>query len=269
MEVIPIPNSRALRIKSGGTTSLVVGDLHLGISAELAEKGIEIQSQVEKTQERLMELIRKEKAERLFFLGDVKHNIPVTSMQEWEDLPRLFSNLSEVVKVEVVQGNHDGDIGGLVTRDVSLHPTSGTTVYDGRVGLIHGHAWPEPSLLKAEKIVMGHNHPTIEFKDELGARITEPAWIRTKIKPENLPERLREKVEGEGPEVIVVPAFSELIGGSPVNREIPEKLLGPMFEADAVDLDGAEIFLLDGTFLGKLENLRSLAKRQKSGSKQE
>jgi hypothetical protein len=59
---------------------------------------------------------------------------------------------------------------------------------------------------------------------------------------------------------MVMPAFGELIGGASVNRRIPEELLGPMFKAGAVALDDAEVYLLDGTFLGAVANLRELRK---------
>lgn len=161
--------------------------------------------------------------------------------------------------MEIIPGNHDGDIEGLIPRDVILHEAEGTTIANGKIGLIHGHAWPNPKLTRAEAIVMGHNHPTIEFKDGLGARVTEPAWIRTKLKAENLPEEFKEKLNEEEPEITIMPAFSKLVGGSPINRKIPEKLLGPLFKADAIELDTAEVHLLDGTFLGKLKDLRKLS----------
>lgn len=259
MKITPIYNTRALEIEGDNERIIAVGDLHLGISAELSEKGIEIPEQTPKIFERLSSLIEDRNPDRLFLLGDIKHNIPITSWQEWETLPPFFSDLSEKVRVEVVPGNHDGDIEGLLSKGVILHKASGATVLNGKMGFFHGHAWPSPALLKTDAIVMGHNHPQIEIRDDIGARSTEPAWIRTSLNRENLPEKLRNEIEDKGPEIIVAPAFSELVGGGSINRNVPEKLLGPMFESKAIDLERADIYLLDGTFLGKLENLRSLA----------
>ena len=59
------------------------------------------------------------------------------------------------------------------------------------------------------------------------------------------------QIGGDLLELLVMPAFSELVGGATVNREIPEELIGPMFKAGAVKLDEAEAYLLDGKFLGK------------------
>lgn len=259
MEISPVQNTPALRIKLGNEIIIVVGDLHLGISAELAEKGIEIPSRIPRAQKRLLEIIRNEKADRLFFLGDVKHNIPITSWEEWEKLPDFFAELSKKAKVEIVPGNHDGDIEGLIPKNIILHEAKGTTIANGRIGLLHGHAWPAPELLRGEVLIMGHNHPVIEFKDELGGRVKELAWVRTRLIPENLPEDLKKEIDNGGPEVMIVPAFSKLVGGGAVNREIPEKLLGPLFRSGGVDLEGAEVHLLDGTFLGRLGDFKGVS----------
>lgn len=256
MNISPIPNTHALKIGLEEEKIVAISDLHLGISAELSDKGIEIPSRIPEVRKRLLKIVNEEGVDRLFLLGDVKHNIPVTSWQEWENLPGFFGRLSKKTRVEIVPGNHDGDIEGLITRDVTLHEAEGTTIGDGKVGLIHGHAWPAPKLLKADSLVMGHNHPMIEFRDELGGKAMEPAWVRTKIKPENLPENLKQEVNGPGPEVTIVPAFSKLVGGSGINRGIPEKFLGPLFKAGAIDLEEADIYLVDGTFLGKLRNFQ-------------
>lgn len=256
MSVTPIYGTRALRIQSGDQKLLVVGDLHLGITTELAEQGIELPSQIPRTRERILNLIKEEEPDRLIFLGDVKHNVPITSWQEWRDLPDFFSQLNEYAPIEILPGNHDGDIEGLVPRDVIIHDSRGIIVDDVRVGLMHGHTWPNPKLVKTETIVTGHNHPIIEFRDKLGARITEPAWVKARINPEKFPEELRKEIIEEGPELLVIPAFNKLIGGAPINRGMPEELLGPLFKAGAVQLDEAEVYLLDGTFLGELKNLK-------------
>lgn len=257
MEIFPIQDTPALLINFEDERILVVADLHLGLSAELANKGIEIPSQIPDVQERLSEIISDEKIDRLFFLGDLKHNVPVTSWEEWEKIPDFLANLSKKAKIEIIPGNHDGDIEGLIPRDVILHESKGTTIAKGKIGLIHGHAWPDPELLETEKLIMGHNHPTIEFKDKLGVRAKEPAWIKGSMKPENLPKQLKKKIKEKTPEIIILPAFSKLVGGGAINKEMPEKLLGPFFKADVIELEEAEVHLLDGTFLGKIRDLKN------------
>jgi hypothetical protein len=243
----------------GRERALVVADLHLGIEAELASGGVDLPSQMPRVKERLIELIQQQEPDRLIFLGDVKHNVPVAAWQEWRELPEFFADLAKLVRVEIVLGNHDGDIEGMVPSSVAIHGSKGLVLgKHRRAGLIHGHAWPLPEVLKVDTLIAAHNHPAVEFRDELGARTIEPVWLRCKLEPKKFPDKLRAAIKGDGPELWVMPAFSELVGGSAVNRAIPEELLGPMFKAGTVRLDNAEAYLLDGTFLGTVAALKEL-----------
>jgi hypothetical protein len=263
MTVKPIYDTRALGLELGTKRALVVADLHLGIESELADSGIGLPSQIPKVKKRLLDLIQKQKPDKLIFLGDVKHNIPIASWLEWRDLPDFFAELSKLVRVEILPGNHDGDIKGLVRGDVTIHDVRGIVVgKDKQIGLMHGHTWPNPELLKTDLIVTGHNHPIVEFKDKLGIRMTEPVWLRCKLEPSKFPKKLQDEIKGEGLQILVMPAFSELIGGAAVNRAVPEELLGPMFKAGAVQFEDAEVSLLDGTLLGTVASLRQFAGNQ-------
>jgi len=58
--------------------------------------------------------------------------------------------------------------------------------------------------------------------------------------------------------MVLMPAFNDLLGGLPVNAEAPKSLLGPLLRTGAVKIDGFEAYLLDGTFLGDVNLLRTL-----------
>ena len=49
------------------------------------------------------------------------------------------------------------------------------------------------------------------------------------------------------------------MGGLPVNADAPKSLLGPLFRTGTVDVEDFDVYLLDGTFLGRIGFLRSLA----------
>jgi hypothetical protein len=121
---------------------------------------------------------------------------------------------------------------------------------------MHGHTWPSPELLDTKLLVAAHIHPAIEFRDKFGVRAIEPVWLRARLNAKKFPKKLQAQIKGDLPELLVMPAFGELVGGTAVNREIPEELIGPMFKAGAVKLDEAETYLVDGTFLGKVNRLR-------------
>ncbi|MEM2282772.1 MAG: metallophosphoesterase [Candidatus Hadarchaeales archaeon] len=248
MEVSPIPSEPALLLRREKT--LVLADLHLGLESELSAKGVCLPSQIPEIKQRVLQLIKIHKAEKLLLLGDVKHNVPRSTWLEWRELPGFFEELLKAVEVEIIPGNHDGDLEGMIPRGVKIHPVSGIRL--GKVGFVHGHAWPSKEVLGGEVLVMGHNHPAVELRERVGGKMLEPAWLRLRMDPSHLPPALRTE---NPPEVLVMPSFSRLIKGSPVNREVPEELIGPLFRSGALSMEKAEVYLLDGTYLGRVTEL--------------
>jgi metallophosphoesterase superfamily enzyme len=101
------------------------------------------------------------------------------------------------------------------------------------------------------------------FTDSFGYSTNDPAWIRTRFNPEVLREHFKnldfnDKTAWANPEVFIIPAFNELCGGVPFNESTSEDLPGPAFSSGSIELDSAEIYLLDGTKLGTVKNLRKL-----------
>jgi metallophosphoesterase superfamily enzyme len=182
-----------------------------------------------------------------------------------------------VDQVDVARGNHDGNIQNLAPEGVVIHPSRGFVVGEEfSVGLLHGHAWPYPGLLGCDLLVMGHNHPTVRLNTPLGVRVSRRVWVRGVVDPvrvaaavlgqdgvkaEEPVEAFRERygVEVGAPQVVIMPTFNDLMGGLPVNSETPKSLLGPLFRSKAVEVDDFDVYLLDGTFLGRVDFLRGLA----------
>ncbi|KAF5413365.1 MAG: hypothetical protein C5S43_00275 [Candidatus Methanocomedens sp.] len=243
---------------------LVVADIHLGIEWDLANSGIIVPSQSAQGLKRIMEYLDIAAPDRVVLLGDVKHNVPRISWQEREEVPHFLESIARKVPVDIVPGNHDGDMEYLLRQipaglEVTLQPARGF-VLDG-VGYFHGHTWPDPELLACRHIVMAHNHPSIRFTDSLGFSNAEPAWIRTRLHRTPLESHYRlrgDDLPWSDPEVIIMPAFCQLCGGVAFNESMHDDLLGPVFAANAVELDGGQAYLLDGTRLGKLKDLRKL-----------
>jgi metallophosphoesterase superfamily enzyme len=257
---------------------LIASDFHLGIEYELAKMGINIPYQTERYTEELLGLVREHKPDRVVLLGDVKHGVPITSFQEKREIPWLFNMLlDEVDQVDVARGNHDGNIQNLAPEGVDIHPSRGFVMGDEyRIGLLHGHAWPYPELLDCDLLVMGHNHPTVRLNTPLGVRVSRRVWVRGIIDPINVAVAMLEQdgVKTEDPmeafreryginvgasQVVIVPTFNDLMGGLPVNSETPKSLLGPLFRSGAVDVEDFDVYLLDGTFLGRVDFLRGLS----------
>lgn len=266
---------------------LAVGDLHIGWEVSLAEKGIHVPSQTPKMKEKLLKLIDLYKPTSLLFLGDVKHTIARVELEEWRDIPDLFEALLQKVdEVKVILGNHDGTLEALLPSKVQIIPSTGIALFD--VGFFHGNAWLAPELLQCHTLVIGHVHPTVAFRDALGLRITAQVWVRARIHEEQLvraflkgmgfrlkpgedPFKVLQKnfhVRIKASEFFIIPYFNEFLGGRPVNRPVVGRsertgtsieYLGPLLRSGSIDIENAETYLLDGTFLGKVSQLRSMS----------
>lgn len=247
MGALPVPvfGERALHLPDDGT--LVVGDLHVGLEAELRESGIHLPSQSWRMRERLQSLISATRANRLVVIGDLKHAIPTASRDERMDLPDFFEGLG--VELDLVRGNHDVDL-GVLPSDVRVHDAGGIRL--GDVGLTHGHTWPDDAVMAAPVVVTCHNHPMVMLKDELGHRHKEPCWVRAAFT-----DVARERYPGMPPasRLLVMPAFNDLLGGVAFNGT--DRPLGPLFGNGLADVEQARLTTLDGVDLGTVADLRA------------
>lgn len=279
----PVSPYPALLIENGLERFLAISDIHLGWEANLAEEGVHVPSQTNKLLRRLERLISLAKPDCLIILGDVKHTIEKIELEEWRDVPIFFESLLRKIScIKVVPGNHDGNIEALLPEGVEVAPQQGVII--GGSGLFHGHTWPDMKLLGCEMLIMGHIHPTVTFKDPMGFRITNQVWVKApcdrptlvrstlkhynvRLKRDDDPEEvLRSKfsIEPRVRSLIVMPSFNDFLGGRAINRAsivrdaIFRDFIGPILRSGSVDLERAEIYLLDGTFIGTLNKLSML-----------
>ena len=241
--------------------SLIVADIHFGFEAELAEKGIRVPSQTWRLKNRLVEAVEEAGAERLIFLGDLKHMVPLSSWIEWREMPKAVQELRDLgLDLILVPGNHDGDIENILGDLMTYQPSRGMMIEGERkIYLLHGHTWPDQEVVDADLIIMGHLHPVVSLRTDVGSIIRRKVWLYFKGDKKVLAEKLGIERRRRGKlELIVMPAFNPILSGLSVNSLQPGEKLWPLIRSGAFDLGSAEAITLQGERLGYIRYLRRL-----------
>ncbi len=209
--------------------ALVVADLHIGYEGALAEEGLYVPPfQSQEIRSIIESMARETGASRLILLGDVKHEFGDVTRQEWRETSELLGFVKDDLKmnVEVVRGNHDNYLVALLKK--MGVPLRDPFLVEEGVLFFHGHK-PLPVegfAENVETIIMGHEHPAIALRDEVGARL-----------------KIKALLEGSymGKRVIVLPALSPLMPGTEVNVE--RNFLSPILRE--ADIDSFKAYAID------------------------
>jgi hypothetical protein len=233
----------------GETRLLIVADLHFGIEADLAAHGLHFRSRTTDRLERLLKVIDSADPDMLVLLGDIKHSIPSLTRQEYIELPLILDTLRRRIPLKVFPGNHDIGIEPYL-RDTELQPKEGT-ILDG-VGYLHGHMYPSPDLA-GHLMVIGHHHPLLLLKDEVGCALQTPAYLRAGLDTDKL--GMHAIIENTPPptRVLFMPSFNEIAGYDIL--QIVRNPFSPL--SRFMKKEEAEIILADGTYIGPLSSLQS------------
>lgn len=205
---------------------LVAADLHIGLEDEIEAKGIHIPASILPTIiGHILTPAKQLGCRGVILLGDVKHEFGLVTEPEWFGVKKLISRLREHnLTVEVVRGNHDNYIIKVLKElKVPLHSThlelSGIT-------LAHGHKMLEGKINK--DLILGHEHPAVALKDDVGVKRRFKALIHLKT---------------ESARYIILPSVSPLAYGSDFNEVPAEKMLSPLLHT--LDLSEAEPYIIE------------------------
>ena len=255
----PVPDLPALLYEHRGKRLLAIADLHLGVEDQYRKAGAHIGSDMEKTAGKVLSALKANKVSRLVVVGDIKHNIPWISLQETREVPRFFEILSNgVERIELVLGNHDGDLKRLFTKDqvkkMNIRFHSDAFVL-GECAFFHGHKWPTEKVMGKRYLILSHNHPSVELPQGIGMSIYMPCWVRAGPVTAKIAKRYPDVALDPECEFIIMPAMLSEARGTAVNS-LHGKMLGPLFAGGLVDIENGRVFLLDGTELGSVKELK-------------
>lgn len=235
--------------------TLVIAEMHLGLEYDLYKSGVFIPAQAPQFEKTIEKLTRLTKAKMLVIVGDIKHKVPGSSIREDREIPKMLSNISKKIKTVLVKGNHDDRIEEIVPEEVKIYSSRGFRI--GKYGFFHGHAWPSKRLFACDYLFMGHVHPAIEFRDSFGFRSIEQVWVRGRLSEEKVRKKFNLKKTGQL-KIVILPVFNKLLSGVAINKLAHDELIGPILSNNFLDIGNSKVYLLDGTFLGKMKQVREV-----------
>ncbi|AMQ19145.1 metallophosphoesterase [Thermococcus peptonophilus] len=192
MKPKPLPE-KALKLGK----NIIIADVHLGYEIAMAKEGFYLPRVFHDVVKSLKNLLEREKPKRLIINGDFKHSF----VPEWREKTELRAFLEEVSplvsEVVLVRGNHD--VGILWLKELGVEIVDELEI--GKWKLVHGH-----KLVEGKNFIIGHEHPAIRLRDEVGAVIKVPIFLM-------------------GNHLITLPAFSPWAYGNDVLREIVSPFL--------------------------------------------
>ncbi len=224
---------------------LVISDLHIGYEEALAEQGIHLpKSQYPEIKKLIKNLLEYFDPKEIVINGDVKHEFGSATRQEWIEVLDLIDFLKEYVEeIVVVRGNHDNFlIPILKKKEVKLYDPF---YLRDNIYFIHGHKELTIEAFNSKIIIIGHEHPAISLRDELGIKYKFKCFLKGDINRQTL---------------IVLPSISPLMPGSSINEINRNKFLSPILHK--YFSDEFEVYVSDpeiGTyFFGKIGMLKTL-----------
>jgi putative SbcD/Mre11-related phosphoesterase len=189
--------------------TFVVADLHLGYEAEARAEGAGVPSTQYKTiEKRIGAILKRYEPARLVVAGDLKHSLGRNRRQEWDEVNALLDILDGRCEPVVLRGNHDNFLSAILRRrDIEMRDS----LRIGQLTAAHGHA----GVRRPAKgwLAIGHEHPSLRVRDELGARAGAPCFLWSSS------ER-----------IVVLPAFSPISFGRNVAAPDAEPL-SPMLKS--------------------------------------
>jgi len=227
---------------------LIVGDLHIGFEERFAGSGVSLNSNSNKMLSELIEIIKENRITDLIVNGDVKSGVDRILKSEWDNVPRFFTGLSEICRVSVVPGNHDGGLSYLLPNSVEVLDVNGVFLSDTLI--LHGHTRPlEKYSSECRRIVMGHVHPIFQRR---GSPLSgQPVWVMLRVHRKSL---FRDSLSSESDplvEVILMPSFNLdlVVAGYSAEAVKEERRVAPLVRELRMSTE-AIITTLQGEILG-------------------
>ncbi|MEM0052892.1 MAG: metallophosphoesterase [Nitrososphaeria archaeon] len=231
----------ALKIKVGSDYFLCISDLHIGYSPSPLVK-VDSRRIALIFSKKIEELYERTKSNNLIILGDLKHTIGRTTLNEQKSLSLFFDKICSCFKkIYLVLGNHDASVQNFLSTNIEVVKKG---LILNNFYFMHGHSLPSFDVKKTDTIIMGHIHP-LYFKENSplnGQRI----WILIKLHLKQVYSSLKKPYN-----LIIMPTFNyELY--LPSNLFLPYSFIGrnsPLLNRCRKDILSTKIISMNGVLL--------------------
>ncbi len=211
--------------------AVVFADSHLGFEEEMAKHGLNLpRYQLRKLLNILNQVFNVIKPKRIIIAGDVKHCFNELSRQERIELRELFTYLTSLTsEIIIVKGNHDSYL-PLITRRYGIEIIKDYLLENGYL-ITHGHKEVDVNNIDFKVMIMGHEHPSISLRDELGYTVKFSCYLVAPL------------IQDPSRKVIVLPASGIYQSGTNVTLD-RLSYLSPITKGH-VDLENSKPFIVD------------------------
>lgn len=192
-------------------SSLVIADPHFGKSATFRRAGLPVpECSGERDLDRLRELLRRYRAQRLIVLGDFWHSRAGRTMATLHSLERWREEHAEL-DILLIRGNHDAHAGD-PPDSWRIRCVAEPHADSPSVRLAH-HPDPANETTGGALTMAGHVHPVVVLREESGGRLRLPCF-------HFIPGL--NHVEGGGQ--LILPAFGGFTGGSRITLAAGDRI---------------------------------------------
>jgi len=175
---------------------IILSDFHLGLEASLKGEGFSLpRFQKNEILGRLSTIFDKYSPETVIVNGDFKHEFGKNRREEFNEIIDVIEFIRGRSELILIRGNHDNFLKSITEKRGIVFYEDFIDLDD--ITLTHGHK----DLPEYDFLIIGHEHPSLKIRDEMGAFIKIPCYMFNKSR-----------------NLLILPAFSPLSEGRDMIR---------------------------------------------------
>ncbi len=222
--------------------SLVISDSHFGYEGVIAKSGIYVpKANLKNILKMLLLAIKKRSVSTIIVNGDIKNEFSSVDSEELNELIEFVKFIKQKdLKLILIKGNHDNFV-DKYKQMLNLE------IFDQEMSnnqylFFHGEAMPKNINKNIQRLIMGHEHPSISIITKIGRKEKLKCFLFGNYKHKKL---------------LVLPSINYFMPGTDINFESKRHLLSPLLKK--VNINEFKVIAIgygETIDFGKLSDLR-------------